>query len=219
MKKTLYWIILMIVMVLPQNAFAREMTINGKKYEYMNYEETLEDSGIEKVFDNYVETSDQVTIYLFRGKNCEYCDAFLDFLNKNTAEYGKYFKLVSFEIYGDNKNIKLLNKVAEHIKATGDGIPFVVIGNHFFEGYSSDYDEKIKEAIVENYEIDIASRADIMESISTKSNSESALGNGKIVFWNLLIVIISTTIIILFFNKKINKLDDKISMIKPVVKK
>ena len=94
MKKYILSLLLVVTLLLPKNAFAKEITIANKKYNYTNFEETLKEVGIEKAYEKYEETDDQVPIYLFRGKDCEYCEAFLKFLNENTDEYGSFFKLI-----------------------------------------------------------------------------------------------------------------------------
>ena len=86
--------------IIPVKAFAKE------QYKTLNLEETLAEEGIEKKFSNYKETDDQITIYMFRGKGCAYCKKFLEFLNGITEEYGKYFKLVSFESWYNDEYLK-----------------------------------------------------------------------------------------------------------------
>ena len=214
MKKYMIGIILLIAFLIPKNTFASEITVANKKYNYLNYEETLKEVGIEKKYEKYEETDDQVPIYLFRGTDCEYCESFLDFLNSITDEYGTAFKLLSFEVYDNKDNNALLTKVANHIGAPGEGIPFVVIGNKYFEGYDSTYDEQIKEAINNQYVLDKNDRTDVIQSINDKVKADNAPSTEfKITAWMFIFFVISTCTIIFFVNYKINKLDYKISLI------
>ena len=53
MKK---YVFLLGILFLPSTVFARELKVENKKYEVLNYEETLKDAKIEKAFDqlNYL---------------------------------------------------------------------------------------------------------------------------------------------------------------------
>ena len=86
MKKFLLTIIMISSLVLPIGVKADTQT--------MDLVDTLESENITPLFDvdEYVETDDQVTIYLFRGEGCIHCRNFLEFLNSITEEYGSKFK-------------------------------------------------------------------------------------------------------------------------------
>ena len=214
MKKLMFALLLFAVVLIPKNTYASEITIANKKYEYKNLEETLKEVGIEKSYADYEENDDQVTIYLFRGKDCEYCEEFLKFLNNNLEEYGKAFKLVSFEVYENKNNNALLNKVADYIGAKGEGIPFVVIGNQYFEGYDSNYNKQILDAINKIYVEEVKDRPDIVQSLNKQAKMESApTTEFKVIAWNFIFFVISTCSILFFVNYKINKLDEKVSLI------
>lgn len=214
MKKILLGILLFTILLIPKNTFAREITIANKTYEYKNLEETLSELGIEKAYTSYEETDDQVIIYLFRGNDCEYCEDFIKFLNNNVEEYGKSFKLVAFEVYENKENNALLNKVANYIGAKGEGIPFVVIGNKYFEGYDYNYNDQILEAINKVYVEEVIDRPDIVESLNVQEKNKNApSAEFKVIAWNFIFFVISTCAIMLFVNYKINKLDDKVSLI------
>ena len=213
MKKRIMSLLLIVLLVLPIKTFARELEIGNKKYNYTNLQETLEEIGMEKKFEHYEENEQQVPVYLFRGKGCEYCEQLVDYLNSIADEYGKYFKLISFEIYESKDNTALLSKVADYVGAPGTGIPFVVIGNQYFEGYSSEYDNQILETIKRYYDITPSTRTDVMKSLAVESSSTKSANQTFIILWNFVFTIISTAIILFYINKKINKLDDKVSMI------
>lgn len=129
----------------------------------MNLDSTLNDESIEKKYSNYNETDDQITIYLFRGKGCGYCKAFLTFLSSITQEYGKYFKLKSFEVWYNENNSALMNEVAKYLNEPAEGVPYIVIGDKVFAGYTTAYDEDIKTAITNLYNIPKENRIDILK--------------------------------------------------------
>ncbi len=172
-------------------------------YKTMDLKASLKDEGIEPNLDNYKETDDQITIYLFSGKGCGVCRNFLTFLNSIVPEYGKYFKLVSYETWNDAQNKELLNKVALFTGVPNEGVPYIVIGDEVFGGYYSGYDEDIKKAITTEYNKKV--KYDIMEEMSKdeKDNKETSSSN---IGWNLLFNILGSGAVILyvhFSNKKI----------------
>ena len=171
------------------------------KYKTMNLENSLKDEGIEYDLKDYKETDDQVTIYLFRGKRCTVCKKFLTFLNSIVPEYGKYFKLVSYETWNNPDNKELLNKVADFTGVANEGVPYIVIGDQVFGGYYSGYDEDIKKAIKDEY--NKKTKYDVLEEMNkdTKNNTSNSS-----IWWSLLFTFLSTIIIIGYIylsNKKI----------------
>ena len=168
MKKILV-LAIALFLVLPFGVLA-EAT---KKTDYSTYntlslEEALDSEEIEKDFDEYEPASDAINIYLFRGQGCGYCKKFLTFLNSITDEYGKYFNLVSFEVWQDEANSELMSLAAEAMGEEVSGVPFIIIGDQVFPGYAEDYDERIKSAIKDLYDTDVSERFDVFEHIGEK---------------------------------------------------
>lgn len=126
-------------------------TIYAKSYTALNLEETFAREKIEHDLEEYKETSDQITIYMFRGDRCGYCQNFLKFLQENVKEYGKYFKLRSYEIWHNENNASLMGEVAEHFNKKTSAVPLIVIGEKVFQGYNTSYDKEILEAITNYY--------------------------------------------------------------------
>ena len=130
----------------------KDVSINPLNYNFLNFKETLKEENIKISNDNYIETDKQIVIYLFRGKGCKYCKAFMDFLNTILDEDGNFFKVVSFECWYDNENMELLKKVGiSYNEKTSGAVPLIVIDDKVFEGYSSKYNNQIKETIKEAY--------------------------------------------------------------------
>ena len=118
-------------------------------------------------------TSDQVTIYMFRGQGCGYCRKFLTFLSSISEEYGKYFKLVSFEVWQDQDNSELMAQVGEALGEEISGVPFIIIGDKTFPGYAETYDEQIKDAIKELYDEEEKDRYDIFDELGNSNKKKS----------------------------------------------
>ena len=192
MKKKIAIIVLMLLsVIIPVKAFAKE------QYKTLNLEETLAEEGIEKQFTDYKETDDQVIIYLFRGKGCAYCRKFLEFLNGITDEYGKYFKLVSFESWYNEENSNLLGEISTFMGEQASGVPYIIIGDKVFGGYTESYDDSIKSAIKTLY--DSEDRYDVFEEYEYSKKWDKILNpsNFTVIIWTICLVVASTVVIVL----------------------
>ena len=192
MKKKIAIIALMLLsIIIPVKAFAKE------QYKTLNLKETLAEEGIEEKFSNYKETDDQITIYMFRGKGCAYCRKFLEFLNGITDEYGKYFKLVSFESWYNEENSNLLGEISTFMGEQASGVPYIIIGDKVFGGYTESYDESIKNAIKTLY--DSKDRYDVFEEYEYSKKWDKILNpsNFTVIIWTICLVAVSTVVIVL----------------------
>ncbi len=99
---------------------------------------------------------EKVNVYLFKREGCGYCANALTFFNtlSEDEEYKNYFNLVTKEVLNNKTNSTLMEKTAKKLGVSLEGVPFIVIGNTHFEGYSNTFDEQIKEAIKNAYESD-----------------------------------------------------------------
>ena len=222
-KKILLGLILLVGIVTPFIVKA-ETT-----YDALTFRQALTEEGITISDNSYKETDDQITIYLFRGKGCGYCRAYLTYMNSILKDYGKYFKMVSFEVWNNENNAKLLTEVSNKMGSAAEGVPYIIIGDKVFPGYAQQYDEQIKEAIKDLYDTKANKRYDIIKEMNIKYNIEedkidestsSTKSNTlTIVLFNGLFIIIATAVIILFENNRFNKLEKKLNVIKKRVKK
>lgn len=205
-KKVL--IVLMIgLMILPLNAQAKE-----KSYKTMNLDEALTEESIEHDFSNYKETDDQVVIYLFRGKGCAYCRKFLTFLNSIVDEYGSKFKVVSYEVWYDSDNAELMQKVSETTGEEAGGVPYIVIGDKVFAGYSESYDADIKAKIDELYKTKKNKRYDVMQNLGKKDDEKEGndMSFGLLAFTIIFPLALAAGVVI-YENKKHIDLEERIA--------
>ena len=178
---------------------------------------------------DYKETDDQAIVYMFRGQGCGFCRAFLTFLDSISDEYGKYFKLVSFEVWNNAVNGELMDKISTSMGEKASGVPYIIIGDKVFGGYAEQYDEDIKAAIMAQYEnpsYDVMEKNKIkvsdyetMNFIDTldaesllKYTDPSTSGSGTstfaVVFWNFVLLAAATGTIWYFSNKNTQKILD-----------
>lgn len=63
-----------------------------------------------------------------------------------------------------------METVAKRLNVDLNGVPFIVIGEEYFEGYSNTFDEKLKNAIKNAYENE---SIDLVASLESKDDSNS----------------------------------------------
>jgi len=219
MKKKLLLFLIFILLFMPMCTFAAQQDFTS-----MNLEQTLEDEQIEKVFSDYKETDKQIPIYLFRGAGCDYCKAFLSYLNSITDDYGDYFKLVSYEVWSNPNNGILLNSVSSFFGEEATGVPYIVIGDRVFPGYAEDFNEDIKKAIVELYKseekYDVFEKMPkvVIESDDENLKTPCMISNNIVVICSVIVVTVGVTIIIMFSHFKYKKMYLKLDALEKQLK-
>lgn len=206
--KRLLIVLLMAIFIIPVTAFAEE-----KNYNTLNLDEALTAEEIEHDFSNYKESEDQITIYMFRGQGCGYCKKFLTFMNSIVDEYGKYFKVETYEVWNDSKNSELMQNIASFMGKDANGVPFIIIGDKTFAGYSEEYDDEIKDAIVKLYKTKKSDRYDVMKEYEksakaeTKDYDSTFLG---IIIFSVIFSAVCAAVVYIIDKNKINALEERI---------
>lgn len=109
------------------------------------------DVDIDVKLDNVKYHKNKVNIYFFWGDGCPHCEQGFEFLDSIKDEYGKYFVLHKFEVWKNEENAKILEKFASKMGDEISGVPYIVIGERSFKGFSDNHKEAIKAAIKEQY--------------------------------------------------------------------
>jgi glutaredoxin len=222
MKKVLGIVITLMLCLLPltlKAVTADDEKISLSDFETKNFRDILKEEQIEEKFTNYTETDEQVTIYMLRGNGCGYCRAFLTFLNDITEEYGKYFKVVGFEVWYNEANADLMNKVSTFLGTNAGGVPYIIIGDQVFPGYASSYDDGIKTAITTLYES--KDRYDVFEEYNeavAKAKREKYMGFVTVGIINALVVVAGVAYTCYYVNKSKKELLAQLQGTKKVVK-
>lgn len=108
-------------------------------------EESIKES-IEEAINN------PINVYLFWGNGCPHCENAKQYFDSIKKEYNKYFEFIEYEVWYNEENNSLYEKVQKELNATGSGVPFILIGDKYFRGYSSSLNQKIIDTILEKYE-------------------------------------------------------------------
>ncbi len=82
-----------------------------------------------------VSAQEDVNLYFFWGNGCPHCAKEEELLKQFKNDY-PYLHIYEYEVYGDFKNMTLLQKVATKLNARVDGIPFTIIGDKYYSGFS-----------------------------------------------------------------------------------
>lgn len=205
MKKILFLLVMLVG--LPLSVYA-------DTYNTLDFEGTLAEEEIEKKYDTYKPKDDAITIYMFRGKGCGYCRAFLEFMNSITDEYGKYFKLETYEVWYDTDNAELLGEVATYLGEDGDGVPFIIIGDKVFGGYSAEWNDSIKDAITTLYNTKESKRYDVFKEMKNHPKGKGInFSVDSNVVWNFVFILLATGIIISYNHLKFKELEMKVDKV------
>lgn len=141
------------------------------------------------------ELSKEVIIYFFRGQGCSHCAEAEAWFESIEDEYGDKFRIQDYETWYDADNAELMEKVA---KARGEeesatGVPYIIIGDQSWIGFTDDYKKEITNKINELYNQEVNERYDIMSLLDTllvDADKDSEKGSGSDVVALLLILII-----------------------------
>jgi cytochrome c biogenesis protein CcdA/glutaredoxin len=90
---------------------------------------------------NHASASNSVNAYLFYGEGCPHCAKEKAFFETIKDKYPS-LKIVPFEVYYNSLNSSLLESVAQNLNIKSGGVPFLIIGDVTFVGYSDSISPK-----------------------------------------------------------------------------
>lgn len=94
----------------------------------------------------------KVNIYFFWGNGCPHCEAEFSFFESIKNEYGDYFTLNTFEVWNNEENANLLSVFAKNMNEDVTGVPYTIIGERSFMGFSEDKEEEFIKAITSQHQ-------------------------------------------------------------------
>ena len=146
MKKIFYLLLLMVLFV-PVAVFAKD-----GKADMTRLNEALASEGISAKNGSYTGKGNKVKVYIFRGQGCGYCKNLITYLNSIIDQYGDMIDINTYEVWYDSDNANLMTSVASVMGDTVGGVPYMVIGDKSFKGYSSNSNSSITKQIKKMYE-------------------------------------------------------------------
>ena len=96
--------------------------------------------------------AEKVNVYFFWGNGCHICEREWEFWGSVETEYGDYFTLNAFEVWGNAENAELMQTFAAAMGDELKGVPYTVIGERTFKGFPEDFEAEMLEAIKEQYQ-------------------------------------------------------------------
>ena len=142
--KRVFILVLALVVLLP-------VTTKAYSFSEKSFKQALTDEKIDVDISSYKEDDKKADVYLFMGSGCTYCKKFLTFMANNVSSMGTYYNLHVYEVWGNADNKSLMDGVGYYLNNSGTGVPYIVIGDKVFKGYSSSKDEEMNNEIKNLY--------------------------------------------------------------------
>ena len=161
MRKKIFSLLLILVLLLPFSVLALTEDYQNKMASITNTE--IEDG--------------KVNFYLFKGEGCPHCADEEKWLQDIKKEYKDYVNFYEFEVWYDENNSKMMEKAKEIFDFSGPGVPFTVIGDKYYSGFSDSIGMMMENTINDylNTEIndDFNKKIDIpiLEKVNMKNSS------------------------------------------------
>ena len=137
MKKLLY-IIITLLLFIPVSVFALSN----------NYVDIVSNHTNTTTEDN------KVSLYLFYGRECPHCEEERNWLDKFKEDYKDYLNIYEFEVWHDDNNAKIMEDLKKELKVNNGSVPFTIIGDNYFLGYSDATASRIESKVKEYAELD-----------------------------------------------------------------
>ena len=100
-------------------------------------------------------TGEKFNMYLFWGDGCVHCHNLKIFLNDLEPKYKDMFELYAFEVWGNPDNQTLMGRFAKTMGDSPKGVPYLVVGDKSFNGFSESMKEDIVQTIIDEFKSDV----------------------------------------------------------------
>lgn len=162
MKKLKYLLVLIVALLLPVAVFAEGENTESK----------------------------EVKLYFFRGEGCSHCAEAEAWFESIEEEYGSYFEIVDYETWYNQENAELMQKVAEARGEEAQGVPYIIIGNKSWNGFTESYTPEMLEQIKSEFEKDVNDRYDIIKLLPEIKKEKEKDTTGSDIFALIIILVV-----------------------------
>lgn len=99
------------------------------------------------------EEKQKVTIYMFRGEGCPHCEEALEWFDSLDETTKNKINLVQYETWYNKENSELMKRVATALGEDSKslGVPYIIIADKTYIGFTETYKEPILAQIKELY--------------------------------------------------------------------
>ena len=151
-KHTIILIVSVVTLLLLSMMIYVSNTLNqSSKKDSTKTQTTSQSSNAEfaKMTESDIKSSeDKVNIYIFWGDGCPHCKHLAEFFNQHRSEVEKIANLYTLEVWKNSDNLTLMKNFGKFLGETPKGVPYFIIGNKTFSGYSES-DTKTQKQILE----------------------------------------------------------------------
>ena len=92
-------------------------------------------------------STEEITIYFFRGYSCAHCEGSLEYLNNHQDEIPDNIKIVTYEVWKNKDNEKLHQELVKKLDVPSkneESVPFIIVGDEYkigMDGTKADFDD------------------------------------------------------------------------------
>lgn len=145
MKRIISIIVFLALVLIPINTSAITNDYEDVVYKITN----------EKIEEN------KINVYLFHGEECPHCQDEISWLKTLEKEYENEVNIIYYEVWHDKNNAKKMDTIKTQLNVNNDYVPFTVIGNKTFFGFSDTIKDKIKNQI--DYYLEKEDKKDVVK--------------------------------------------------------
>ena len=91
----------------------------------------------------------KINLYLFYGDGCPHCEELLEYLNTLPYTTRRKINLYTFEVWYNEDSYNLFMNMGEKLDIEMKSIPFLFVGDTYFEGFRQKDKKEIKKSIEE----------------------------------------------------------------------
>ena len=116
----------------------------------------------------------KVNVYVFRGDGCPHCEEFNNYIH-SLDNYEDKIMVQDYEVWNNEKNDEMMKLIALMRKEENgaEGVPYIIIGNKSWFGYSSEMNKEIEDQINKVYNQDVSQRYDVMKEYNKNKDDLS----------------------------------------------
>lgn len=134
------------------------------------------------------EESKEVKVYFFRGEGCSHCAEAEAWFQSIEEEYGSYFQIIDYETWYNRENSELMQRVAKARGEKAEGVPYIIIGNQSWNGFTESYGSEMIERIKSEFEKDVKDRYDIINLLPEIEKEKDSTGSDILALIIILVV-------------------------------
>ena len=136
-----------------------------------------------------------IHVIVFHGETCPHCQEAFEWFDSIEEEYGNYFDLEKYEVWNDQSNSELMEKVASYLGEEAEGVPYIIVGTETFSGFTDSYKQNIIDAIMEEYNKNAEERTNVVYNVLNNVEKEEEKDNTSMIIFILIVLAVVAFVI------------------------